>query len=310
MLETLSDLYVSFFGASVAVAPEFLILSVLLAWIIYRFRKQAGGFWKWLLPKEIYTHDSHWLDLKLFAVGRLAAFSGLFGRISLLTVTAYGTSQIFSDGLLSSASPSPIVLALMLWIISDCATYWIHRIHHNQRLLWSLHAVHHSAQVMSPFTAYRQHPLGFFIIVPVHSVLVGIAQGLLIGPLASDIAIAEIAGVNAFIVLANAAMANFHHSHIWISFGPLLERVIISPAQHQIHHSDRPEHFNKNYGQTLALWDWMFGTLFVIRRKEDLTFGLGKAETQKMGDHRLAATLLHPFRSYFHRIRRSGSAPD
>ena len=310
MLETLSDLYVSFFGASVAVAPEFLILSVLLAWIIYRFRKQAGGFWKWLLPKEIYTHDSHWLDLKLFAVGRLAAFSGLFGRISLLTVTAYGTSQIFSDGLLSSASPSPIVLALMLWIISDCATYWIHRIHHNQRLLWSLHAVHHSAQVMSPFTAYRQHPLGFFIIVPVHSVLVGIAQGLLIGPLASDIAIAEIAGVNAFIVLANAAMANFHHSHIWISFGPVLERIIISPAQHQIHHSDRPKHFNKNYGQTLALWDWMFGTLFVIRRKEDLTFGLGDAETKKMGDHRLVGTLLHPFRSNLGRFGKTGAPPE
>jgi sterol desaturase/sphingolipid hydroxylase (fatty acid hydroxylase superfamily) len=310
MLETLSDLYISFFGASVSVAPEFLILSVLVAWIIYRFRRQTDGFWKWLIPKEIYTHDSHWLDLKLFAVGRLAAFSGLFGRISLLTVTAYGTSQIFSGGLLSSASPSPIVLALMLWVTSDCATYWIHRIHHNQRLLWSLHAVHHSAQVMSPFTAYRQHPLGFFIIVPVHSVLVGIAQGLLIGPLASDIAIAEIAGVNAFIILANAAMANFHHSHIWISFGPVLERLFISPAQHQIHHSDRPEHFNKNYGQTLALWDWLFGTLFVIRCKEDLTFGLGEAETQKMGDHRLVATLLHPFRSYFHRSGRSGPAPD
>ncbi|NRB18989.1 MAG: sterol desaturase family protein [Rhodobacteraceae bacterium] len=310
MIETLSDLYINFFGASVAVAPEFLLLSILAAWIIYRLRRQTNGFWTWLLPKEIYTHESHWLDLKLFAMGRLAAFSGLFGRISLLTVSAYGSSQIFSGGLLGSVSASPILLALMLWILSDCATYWIHRLHHNQRLLWSLHAVHHSAQVMSPFTAYRQHPLGYLIIVPVHSVLIGVAQGLLIGPLAPETAIAQIAGVNAFFVLANVAMANFHHSHIWISFGPLLERIIISPAQHQIHHSDQPAHFNKNFGQSLALWDWMFGTLFVIRRKEQLSFGLGGVETQKMGDHRLVATLLYPFRSQFRRFGKSGSTPQ
>ena len=310
MSQFLSDLYTSFFGASVSVAPEFLALAVLLAWVIYRFRKEKTGFWKWLFPRAIYTHKSHWLDLKLFAVGRLAAFSGLFGRISLLTVTAYGTSQVFSDGLLSSRPVSPIVLALILWITSDCATYWIHRIHHTQRVLWSLHAVHHSAQVMTPFTAYRQHPLGYLITLPLHSILVGAVQGLLIGPLVSDIAIAEIAGVNAFIILANAAMANFHHSHIWVSFGPVLERVFISPAQHQIHHSDRPEHFNKNYGQTLALWDWMFGTLFVIRQKEDLTFGLGEVETQKMGDHRLVDTLLHPIRSNIRHSGKAGSSPE
>jgi sterol desaturase/sphingolipid hydroxylase (fatty acid hydroxylase superfamily) len=311
MLETLSDLYISFFGASVAVAPEFLILSVLLAWIIYRLRKQAGGFWKWLLPKEIYTHDSHWLDLKLFVIGRLTAFTGIFGRISLVSLTAYGTSQVFfSDGLLNGGTLSPVLLALFMWGISDFSTYWTHRIHHHQKILWSLHAIHHSAEVMSPLTAYRLHPFSFVITVPFHSILTGVAQGLLIGPLASGTEISEIAGVNAFIVVANAALANFHHSHIWISYGPILERLFISPAQHHIHHSDRVEHYNKNFGHTLAVWDWLFGTLYVIRGKEDLSFGLGKAETQKMGDHRLVATLLHPFRSYFHRSGRSGSAPD
>lgn len=84
---------------------------------------------------------------------------------------------------------------------------------------------------------------------------------MVIGSAAPETAILEIAGINAFLVLATLAMANFHHSHIWVSFGPWLEHLIISPAQHQIHHSTRPEHFNKNYGQTLALWDWVFGTL-------------------------------------------------
>jgi hypothetical protein len=35
------------------------------------------------------------------------------------------------------------------------------------------------------------------------------------------------------------------------------------PAHHHVHHSANPKHFNKNFGSCLALWDWMFGTLYV-----------------------------------------------
>ena len=62
------------------------------------------------------------------------------------------------------------------------------------------------------------------------------------------------------------AYVHLQHSHMWISFRGLLGRVFISPAHHQVHHSDNPKHFNTNYGSCLALWDWMFGTLYVPRR--------------------------------------------
>jgi sterol desaturase/sphingolipid hydroxylase (fatty acid hydroxylase superfamily) len=48
----------------------------------------------------------------------------------------------------------------------------------------------------------------------------------------------------------------------------------VSPAHHQVHHSSNPKHFNKNFGSCLALWDWMFGTLYVPgKEREPLTFG-------------------------------------
>ena len=66
------------------------------------------------------------------------------------------------------------------------------------------------------------------------------------------------------------------HSHFWISYGPVLSHVFISPAQHQIHHSADKKHWDKNFGGTFALWDWLFGTLYIPRKKEDLTFGIGR----------------------------------
>ena len=53
-----------------------------------------------------------------------------------------------------------------------------------------------------------------------------------------------------------------------------LGRIFVSPAHHQVHHSGNPKHFNKNFGSCLALWDWMFGTLYVPEKeREPLSFG-------------------------------------
>jgi hypothetical protein len=65
------------------------------------------------------------------------------------------------------------------------------------------------------------------------------------------------------------------HSQLWISFPGLWGRLFMSPAHHQVHHSSNPDHFNKNLGSCLAVWDWMFGTLYVPgRAAEKLSFGV------------------------------------
>ena len=40
-----------------------------------------------------------------------------------------------------------------------------------------------------------------------------------------------ILGVNAGLFLFNAAGANLRHSHVWISYGRIAEKFLISPAQ-------------------------------------------------------------------------------
>jgi sterol desaturase/sphingolipid hydroxylase (fatty acid hydroxylase superfamily) len=112
-----------------------------------------------------------------------------------------------------------------------------------------------------------------------------------------EIEIVAVGTVNAGYFLFNAMGANLRHSHIWLSYGPVLEHVLISPAQHHVHHSMNPKHYNKNYGEVFAIWDLMFGTLYVLRAHEDLVFGLADKHGQRIEQPypNLRTALLDPF---------------
>jgi hypothetical protein len=87
---------------------------------------------------------------------------------------------------------------------------------------------------------------------------------------------------------------HLQHSQLWISFTGWLGHLFMSPAHHQIHHSRNPAHFNKNLGSCLALWDWMFGTLYMSRRaeRERLEFGV---EPDREHAHTIRGELIAPF---------------
>jgi sterol desaturase/sphingolipid hydroxylase (fatty acid hydroxylase superfamily) len=299
-VDAIRYVYDVLFGPGLVTAPAYLALAGLVAWAVYRRRGDGQGFWRWLLPARIWGHPSHWIDLQLFVLGRIMAVLGVFGGVALTTAVAAGVAGVV-PALLTGESLGPVVLAFLLWLPSDFAQYWMHRFYHRFRVIWPLHAVHHSAEVMTPFTTYRQHPLSLLLTGWGVAVFVGLCQGLLLGASATNLAVAEIAGVNLFIVLANAGLAALHHSHVWLSYGPVVERILISPAQHQIHHSTDPAHYGKNLGNSLAVWDWMFGTLYVIRGDERLTFGLTEDAEKPLMTQRLWPVLWDPVRRMLRR---------
>ena len=81
-------------------------------------------------------------------------------------------------------------------------------------------------------------------------------------------------GANIFSFLFNVAGANLRHSHIWISYGRLVERVLVSPAQHQLHHSIDPRDGNANFGAVLAVWDWLGGGFRLAEEGPPTAFGV------------------------------------
>ena len=306
----LAQLAQDFIGAGVRISPVYLLVTVLIAYAVFRARRIGGGFFAWLLPKTIVFHRSHITDIKLYAVGRLLSWAGVLGSVSLTALTAAAVIA----GLGREAGlvePHPVPLALLIAAVNDFAVYWIHRWHHRLPALWPFHAVHHSAEVLTPITVYRKHPVYDAISVLGRSALIGLAQGVVLAFAVGKADITLIAGANFVYVLFNLAGSNLRHSHLWLRYGTVLEHILISPAQHQIHHSRAIRHKDRNYGEILAVWDWMFGTLYVPARREVLDFGLsdehGRAVSQPHGS--LSRALVVPFRESWRAMARGCKAP-
>ncbi len=273
-------------------------------WFLTIRRSSAPtSFIAFLFPRKIYTHRSNLLDIKLYFVNRFVGLAGITGALLFTPVVAVQVLD-FLMGLSPhewSAEPhtwSRIALATLIIVMaSDFCKYWAHRLHHEWAALWPFHAVHHSAEVMTPITLSRAHPVEAVIRNVFISFLVGVVQALIVWLLVGTVSPWTIAGANAFYVMFNAAGANLRHSHIWLRYGRVLEHVFISPAQHQIHHSSAKKHFNKNYGSMFALWDWAFGTLYIPPFHEDLTFGVADRDGNLIDQPypTMRAALINPF---------------
>jgi sterol desaturase/sphingolipid hydroxylase (fatty acid hydroxylase superfamily) len=193
------------------------------------------------------------------------------------------------------------VATVAIFIAYELA-YWVdHYLSHRVPFLWEFHKVHHTAEVLSPLTNFRVHP--------VDSVVFGNILGLFIG--ATDGVLRYLEFATPFGARASASVVlvvfmwifgHLQHSHLWIPFTGPLGRVILSPAHHQIHHSDNPKHFNKNFGSCLSIWDWLFGTLQIPQRdREDLAFGVGLHTPHH---HTVVGGLLTPFAMAWRSMRR------
>lgn len=277
----------------------------LILWLAWRPSK---GFFAWMFPARVYRGPSFRLDVKLFC---LNWFTGLFITLNYLVVatgTAWAIGAALGIGPPLPDQRSPLLSALVVFVAADLAMYWYHRLHHDRPSLWAIHALHHSADEMSPLTTFRHHPVygilgGVFI-----AGCIGVVQGLAMVLILGSVDVATLAGTNLFAAILNLGTANLRHSHIWLRYPCWLEHVLISPAQHQAHHSVDPRHHNRNYGEVLALWDWLFGTLYITQPDEAIRFGLADAAGVPLPQRHptLRAALVEPLARAWSSLQRPG----
>ncbi|MBI1339898.1 hypothetical protein GC169_06770 [bacterium] len=231
-----------------------------------------------IFPAKMYLSRSSLVDLKIYIANHFVSFKAAGVKLVSISAIAAATASVLEPvlgglALDGQAFWALALCALMMAMANDFATYVTHRLTHENKALWPFHRVHHSAEVLTPLTLYRKHP--------VYSFISSLIQPLIAGPVIGVIAVVfdqhgvwTIMGVNAVYMMFNFVGANLRHSHIWIEFGPVLSRVFISPAMHQIHHSIDPKHYDRNYGEVFALWDWMFGTIYIPNGREEISFGV------------------------------------
>jgi creatinine amidohydrolase/Fe(II)-dependent formamide hydrolase-like protein/sterol desaturase/sphingolipid hydroxylase (fatty acid hydroxylase superfamily) len=243
---------------------------------------------EFFFPQRILFHRSAVNDYLFFYADRLfqTAFVGLLFASVFFELSRSAENYLgswFPDlrGQLRNVENIGWATTLFMALIADFGLFLAHYLEHKIPWLWEFHKVHHSAEVMTPITVFRMHPVDNLFTYSLVGILSGLGAGGAMFLYGGDFPLYNVAGVNIVLIFFYFAGYNLRHSHFWWSWGPVLSRIFISPAQHQIHHSDEPRHFDKNMGFTFAIWDGLFGTLYVPKEKEALTFGLGPKENEK-----------------------------
>ncbi|MBB6056093.1 sterol desaturase family protein [Tolumonas osonensis] len=272
----------------------FLVVSLSVAYFVYRWQRQRGysqadHFPGFLGGRKVWLHRSALNDYVYYFIRPLLHLLFIVPVMALLDPQLLKSGDVtqFLSQVWGARPRLGENMALMLlygfgaFLVSDFAHYWLHRAFHC-RWLWEFHKVHHSAVVMVPATASRIHFFEKLSEMVLKGVCLALFGGTFFWLCGGKVSAYTLFGVSYLTFIFNALAANLRHSHIWLSFGPKIEHIINSPAQHQIHHSRDPRHFNRNFGTNLSLWDWMFGTLYVTTpQPEHLEFGVAPQDNER-----------------------------
>ena len=135
---------------------------------------------------------------------------------------------------------------LAAFLLYDLMFYVAHRAGHELRLLWCFQSVHHTADEMRLTTAIRGSVLDFvylpwfFVWIP----LLGVHPAMVL--------IVEVFGR-----LWGVAS---HLSPRLVGRLGWLDRVVVTPSVHRVHHGRDLPYLDRNYGEVLLLWDRLLGT--------------------------------------------------
>ena len=205
--------------------PVFLLLIV----IEYCYGKYKG--------KNTYRLNDTFTSLSLGMISRYPTMLNL-GMQSLIFVYI---SKYLNVGLLSVKNPLTWVIAFLLY---DLSYYWMHRMHHEIKILWATHSVHHHGEDYNLATALRQTSTGWLWkwIFYLPMIILGIPGEVFI----------TVAGIN---LVYQFWVHTEHIGHLGF-----LEKIFITPMNHGIHHAKNKEYIDANYGGVFIIWDRMFGT--------------------------------------------------
>ena len=310
-LEKLTDIITFSVGHFVDPTQRVYVLylgcAALLAAIVYR-RHHKGSFRDFLsycFPKTSIQHPGTRTDFVFFLVNRALLFFLIAPTVIGLGPIVLAEIQDWVSALHPTVLPFETSIgvtcafAITLALGNDFALWCAHRLSHAVPFLWNFHKVHHSAQVLTPITVYRMHPVDDLLAFLGTALSSGLIYGVFYSLFPAMSLPVTFAGTSIFLFVFYVLGFNLRHSHIPLSFGPL-NHWIISPVQHQLHHSDAEEHFDKNFGVMFAIWDRMFGTLHLAHGLKKFNFGIGEE------GHRFSSVFrcyIEPFITNFRRSK-------
>ena len=304
----------------------FIVSSVIIAalawrWTVYAIsnpeRRSWRQFFRDYFGAHIWWHRSARADYVLYVANALvlplvfgyllvneaqvarSIDAALGGAVAPGTGAGAGQTQ-------GAAQPASVLVRLLFtlafFVAYDLGRFLAHSLLHDVPLLWEFHKVHHSAEVLTPMTTFRAHPVDLLVMAWVPALTTGVLAWMFNRFAAGSVSFYSFLGVHALMWAFNL-IGNLRHSPVWLSYGPVVGRWLISPAHHQLHHSCEPRHYGCNRGFELAIWDRLYGTLYVPPvHAETFRMGIGDETDGKF--HTLARMYFWPFAGAARRLVR------
>ena len=156
------------------------------------------------------------------------------------------------------------VQLLVMFVFRDFIQYWVHRLLHRVPRLWAFHRVHHSVEQMGFAAHLRYHPMETVVYrtleyIPLAMVGFGLQEFFAIH-------------------ILSLAIGHLNHANISLPLGPL-KYVFNSSRMHIWHHAKHlPQKYGANFGLSLSVWDWVFGTVHWPQSGRDIELGFAGVE--------------------------------
>ena len=252
--QTSDGLWSNYFYFLLIVSGVFFGLEIVAPW-----RKEQPRFRK-----------DFWLDFFYmffnFFLFSIIAFAGL-SRVGVL---------FFEDLLAWVGLSNPVIVHVEAWpgwaqlltlfVIKDFIEWWIHRLLHRSSRLWEFHKVHHSVEQMGFAAHLRYHWMENVLYKTIEYIPLA-----MIGFSLTDFFLAHMVAI---------AIGHWNHSNFHINIGPL-KYIFNNAAMHIWHHAyDIPKDrkYGVNFGISLSIWDYIFGTNYIPHSGRDIRLGFPEVE--------------------------------
>lgn len=151
---------------------------------------------------------------------------------------------------------------ILAWIGWDLCFYWMHRMHHRVPLLWQVHRIHHEGAHFSLSLAIRNGWLSSLSNFPFVAILAVVGVPL-----------------HVFVVVSTCHYAvQFYNHTALVRRANWLDRWLVTPMNHRVHHAEAPIYRDRNFGGTLLCWDRWFATYQPPLASVPMHFGSAMSE--------------------------------
>lgn len=214
-------------------------------------------------------------------------------------VLRWAYHDLFGLQALASLQGLPVFAQITIAIVLSDFLQWVaHVVRHKSAFVWEFHKIHHAQLELNYFSAARLHPVDVLATT--------VVRFLPFALLDASIAVPSFVAFRVFVQI----YAMYTHSNIRMNLGPL-KYILVTPQSHRIHHSDRPEHRDKNFANMFSAWDFIFGTQcrdfdsYPQTGVDDKDIPRPANASFRAGVSALGRMLLYPLRSlYQQRVRR------